>query len=265
MPKKKPVKLPEVYGATPRGHGDSRIPLPLASLGESSPTRNFAQSVSHDYARKLAEGLDSSFEIPPGLGKGGTQDSDWEVQSPEDILREVRQRVQDMKPWREELNDSLLEKRRQSDRQAQADRGYLIILPDNRVRAMEDQLSSRVRAQLLGETGAPGPTQASPRPPEEAKPKGPRRSRNPWYLPSKSWYKQQRDKDEDEGEGFPYDSKQRGTGKDAPTFSECEKGDGDRPAGPISQKDKDTLQIIEEYRQYMKHEKAGQRLPHFLQ
>merc|ERR1719413_268132 len=114
--------------------------------------------------RHLSQLVDSSLDMPSIFGSSGDPSAtDWEVQSPEAIIQEVKQRVHERKPWRHELDESVLERRRQNERQGRLERGYHIILPDNRVRAMEDQLSKRVRAQLLGEsvpetTPAPAPS-----------------------------------------------------------------------------------------------------------
>merc|ERR1712217_321245 len=140
---------------------------------------------------------------------GDPNATDWEVQPPEAIIQEVKQRVHERKPGRHELDESVLERRRQNDRQGRLDRGYHIILPDNRVRAMEDQLSRRVRAQLLDEDPEPqpiAPTKKNSQEEELAK-KGRRKVRNPWYQPAHTWYcKATKDMGVERGGGFPYDS-----------------------------------------------------------
>ncbi|CAK8997915.1 unnamed protein product, partial [Durusdinium trenchii] len=96
-----------------------------------------------------------------------------------------------------------------------ADGGCHIILPDNRVVAVESQLSRRLVDELLGNA----PKLQLMVPPERAKSKGdevylgesqksPRKMRNPWYLPPKVWYSGEMGKDpnEDLGLGFPYDT-----------------------------------------------------------
>jgi len=196
---------------------------------------------------------------------------DWEVQSPEDILKEVRRAVLDRRPWHreEDLDDAFLERRRRNER---GDGGFHIILPDNRVRAVEDQLGSRVRAELLGEDAvepvAP-PLPRRPGRPEDGRPKGPRRHRNPWYLPATHWYdpEAQKDPNAERGGGFPYDSQILSGGEaEPPHVEEQERGGdagsgGDGPVRALTRRDKETLQIIDAYKQYMK----GHRLPHFLQ
>lgn len=266
MPSKRPVKLPKV--STPRDPGlgapSPRSPTLLASLGEGDPTVRFSNkedSVPRERARKLAEALDTSFDLPPGL-KASLAENDWKVQSPQEILAEVRQRVQELKPWREALDEGLLDAQRQGQSD---DRGALIILPDTRIRSVEEDLSRRVRAQLLGEPLSAEPSSATPRKPiAEKKARGPRKVRNPWYLPAKSWYVRQGAKDGVEREGFPYEN-----GAAAPSQMSSEGGDAEwagEDAVRGSPKDKDAQQVIEEYRLYMKQDKnAGHRLPHFLQ
>jgi len=229
-----------------------------AGMEQSEFSTCLPNSISHDDVQSLHEGLDKSLESSSGLGN-------WEVQSKEDILAEVRQHVQAQKPWREELDDDIFEKRRTSERRERMDRGYLIILPDNRVRAMDTMLSKRVRAQLLDEQENTEMTSPSAwhRRPDENKPRGPRRFRNPWYLPPSSWYSNKAAKDDLEGQGgsFPYDSQilrgERATGTGAADEQDAS-GDGPHQ---LTQREKETLHVVEAYKQHMK----GSRLPHFLQ
>ena len=132
-----------------------------------------------------------------------------QVQSADEIIQEVRTHVFKQKPWRGEYDESVLT-RRASERQEFFDRSFHIILPDNRVRAVEDRLSRRIRAQLLGESDVGGSDAsmvngvgaaatsawgqghsivASARFGEsKERPKRPIRPRNPWYLPPNSWH-----------------------------------------------------------------------------
>uniref|UniRef100_A0A7S2NHD1 Uncharacterized protein n=1 Tax=Zooxanthella nutricula TaxID=1333877 RepID=A0A7S2NHD1_9DINO len=131
---------------------------------------------------------------------------------------------------------------------------------------MDTQISRRVRAQLLGEEDV---TETAPQPPararEDGRPKGPRRVRNPWYLPPETWYSKSAATDPGEGRGggFPYADQilgggQAGSGGGAGKASDEGEAGGDRP---LTQRETDSLEIVQAYKQYMK----GSRLPHFLQ
>merc|ERR1719356_546698 len=130
---------------------------------------------------------------------------------------------------------------------------------------MDAQISRRVRAQLMGEEEVPEPAPLPPqRRPDEGRggPKGPRRPRNPWYLPPSTWYSSKAAKDVSDGNSgsFPYDSQILGEGSSGlPPSDEADPG-GDGPHR-LTQREKETLQIVEAYKQHMK----GSRLPHFLQ
>jgi hypothetical protein len=172
------------------------------------------------------------------------QGDEWEVQSPEQILEEVRQTVQTRKPWRELADDSLLEKK------SLVDKGAHIPLPDIRVRLMEDELSLRVRCELLDEPIPPlAPVKKSPK----IKPKETRKVQTPWYIPAKKWYELQ-DKSENPEEGsanFPYANL---------IWNLSDKKEEPSEAKQLAQFNKETLSMVESYKQFMK----GNRLPHFL-
>merc|ERR1711920_764325 len=167
------------------------------------------------------------------------------------------------------MGDAALERRRQIERQDRIDRGYHIILPDNRVRAMEDQLSRRVRAQLLDEDEGPEPQ--PPAPPKKSSQDeclakvGRRKVRNPWYQPANTWYsKAAKDTGELRGGGFPYDSQILRSDADGnANVNENQDGTGDGRA--LTNSEKKTLQIVDAYRVYMRDVMKGARLPHFLQ
>lgn len=290
MPKKKPVQLPQVSGASPRSfddQGDAQsfggstrrvlwdpATLPKGSIGDYSEFAStcLPASVSREEAQSLSETLDSQLGSRAAVFEATNEQlgGEWEVQSPDDIIRDVRRAVQERKPWREEFDDAALERRRQIERQDRVDRGYHIILPDNRVRAMEDQLSRRVRAQLLDEEEGPEPPPVAPpkkSSQEESLAKiGRRKVRNPWYQPAKTWYCKDLAKDmgESRGGGFPYDSHILHKTDGAAGGSE-EPDNGDGSIRALTRREKETLQIVDAYRIYMRDTMKGARLPHFLQ
>lgn len=183
-----------------------------------------------------------SFEIPPAF-------DEWEVQTPDDILDEVRYAVQARKPWRELPDDSLLEKK------SHIDCGRNIPLPDIRVRLIEDELSLRVRCELLNEELPP---LAHRQLPEKKKSnKGTRKVQNPWYLPAKKWYLPGAGKIEDPDErsvDFPYAHV---------IWNLSEQPKKDEHTESLKQAylmNKDTVTMVEAYKQFMR----GHRLPHFL-
>jgi len=273
MPKKR-VLLPDVFGATPRGD---------ASVGRVlwDPNAAFDSAQASAQASDLSTTLPSSRESRRLEGEFSadfqqTSDGDdWIVQTPEEIINEVRRSVQARKPWREEIDEEALEEKRKNEKQERVDRGFHIILPDNRVRAMEDQLSRRLRAQLLGEEeddeAAPEVSTANPqltaaqRREERARGLRPK-ARNPWYLPPKIWYSGKVGKDPNQisSGGFPYDAQIMGDAA-APKPPHNEEQEtrsyDDGVPRQLTKRDKETLQIVEHYKNYMK----GQRLPHFLQ
>lgn len=274
MPRKKPQAPKSARGADIFLSERARLDFARADLQRSSLLGNepsdlstcLPASISVGDVKSLSEALDRSLDISAALGpgRGDTGENEWDVQSQEEILRTARRCVQEKKPWREEVDDASLERRRQTDR---IDRGYLIILPDNRVRPMDAQLSRRVRAQLLGEEEVPEvpALAAAPRRQEEKKPRGPRRMRNPWYLSPGEWFAKNAATDPGKGEvgRFPYDQMLRGEApakSGASVVADEQEPSGDGPHR-LTQREKETLQIVEAYKQHMK----GSRLPHFLQ
>ncbi|CAK8987042.1 Hypothetical protein SCF082_LOCUS808 [Durusdinium trenchii] len=250
MPKKKvPVKLPKVGASSSASYFASKsTELPESSIGEKSSRNPFEA----DFAELLAS------------------KDDWSIQAPEEIIEEAKRTVQGRKPWRGGTTDeTLLQTKREPE--DSADGGCHIILPDNRVVAVESQLSRRLVDELLGNV-----------PPERAKSKedelefkvpshgkhrrrqgdevylgesqkSPRKMRNPWYLPPKVWYSGEMGKDpnEDLGLGFPYDTylgevrPKRAQEEEPPTF------------------EKDISAFLETTKKHFQAQ--GHRLPHCLQ
>lgn len=269
MPKKqKPasVKLPNVPGATPRSVQDSRHGA-SAQASEMSTVLPPSTSLAGTSRSPLEAGVSADLL---------TASEEWNVQSVEEIIKEVRRSVQARKPWREEVDEAQLEQQRKSERQVDNDRGYHIILPDNRIRAIEDQLDRRLRAQLLGEDVGEdqekeltkdtqsqsggrddAKAKAKAKPAKAAKPQGPKRVRNPWYIDPQIWFSGEVGKDPNEmsSGGFPYDT--------------LILGDAAAQAAPPSaeelelRRDKENTQIIDGYRKHLQGQNA--RIPHFLQ
>lgn len=242
MPKKQPVaQLPKVKFLQ-FGSDDAQKPSVAGAL--DSPQSSLALSTS----RRAPHSSRISAENPSLRSDA----SGWQVQSVEDIIKDARQSVQVRHLQRIELDDAALERRRQSAQEQ--DQSFLIILPDNRVRSIEDHISSRVRALLLEEDEP----EAAPVAPKAAKTAASRKARAPWYLPPKTWFsgKVGIDPNEKASGGFPYDSVILGI---SPSTQEQELST-DAPRR-LTMRDKESLQIVEAYRHYMK----GSRLPHFLQ
>mmetsp|Transcript_22931 Transcript_22931/g.42491 ORF Transcript_22931/g.42491 Transcript_22931/m.42491 type:complete len:294 (+) Transcript_22931:76-957(+) len=219
-----------------------------------SSSREEGRTVSRDFAYESRDGFSA------------TRDSsaeDWQVQSPEEIIRDVKRYVHAMKPWRQELDDSILEKRRYQEKQDRLDRVFHILLPDNRVRAMEDELSTRVRGQILDDEEPKVEPVAAPPPQqrrllEDIKAKGHKKVKNPWYMPAASWHKNTAAENTgDVRETFPYANVILGLGEEPKSKSVDEQAD----PRELTVHQKETLGIVEAYKQYMK----GSRLPHFLQ
>eukprot|EP00929_Paragymnodinium_shiwhaense_P013047 TRINITY_DN120902_c0_g1_i1.p1 TRINITY_DN120902_c0_g1~~TRINITY_DN120902_c0_g1_i1.p1 ORF type:complete len:278 (-),score=71.17 TRINITY_DN120902_c0_g1_i1:127-960(-) len=277
MPKKKPqpsqaelsaASREQQWSKQTRGH-DVSLSAAYAST-----------SLSQEDMANLSQFLDSSLELPTAFGEDGrAATEDWKVQDPEDIIKEAKRSIHARKPWRSEVDDSLLDKRRQTERRL--DRGYHIILPDNRVRSMEEQLSRRVRAQLLGEdvpldlgTGSSGSGSQSARTRGDDKAKARKTAlRAPWYLPANEWFNKEAKKkgQEDSSIGFPYDFailKTEGLYAKNSSPQMCVNKDGkEEELVPLTSRDKETLQgVIDEYRTFMKNHPSGpQRLPHYMQ
>lgn len=227
---------------------------------QSEPSTAASLGISRDDARSISQMLDDSLNVTSGsIGfttAPDTADSTqgWDIQSPEDIIQEVVQCVHDRKPWRQKLDDSLLEQKH-NERQDRLERGFHIILPDNRVRVFEDELSYRVRCSLL----ASGPEEEQPPPPrrpDKSKTKNAIRMRqNPWYKKPTSWYsveeKLRAESNEEDRNDFPY-------AQVILSLKDEAKADQPSSAAALTPFQKENLEM---YKQYMK----GQRLPHFLQ
>lgn len=284
MPKKKVVlQLPPVPGATQQAPGDFHK---SSSTSNGSTSRRGKHAISFssradeeeapdsprssvldskastdtpthhtlmtDKARGTAKLLEESMKLVSNshdIPRRVVDEEEWEVQSPEQILEEVRQVVQARKPWRQLPDDSLLEKKRL------VDCGAHIPLPDNRVRLCEDQLSLRTQCELLDMEMPPYPI--PPMRPQKSKTKGsPRKVQNPWYLPPKKWYSGLQDKTdnpEERSPDFPYANA-------IYNLSEPPKKDESADAKQLPQINKETHSMVESYKQFMK----GNRLPHFL-
>lgn len=259
MPKRDTtLRLPAVHGANGgTGSKDRHVVFGPASLGgddhgfsSAAPLSELSTApvMSIEDARALSSLLDDSIEMPLDFNaareRGGN--ASFEVQTPEQIIQEVKRCVQERRPGRVELDDEALEKRRQHERQDRMDHGSLIILPDNRVCAMEDQLSRRVRALLLEEEELPEPAAPAAlvrRKGDASAPKARSKPQNPWYLPAKSWY---------------------GKGADVKESAACAAKASSAEDGIhcLSQKDKESLDIVIEYKKHLAHIRA--RLPQCL-
>jgi len=282
------VRLPQVSGAMP-GRG-SQVEVEDARPSRRTGSRSVGETsvedsdillpgrLSQAEAQRLTEFLDASIDMPPsysgeGLGLADDSSSTRSGSSrtgTEEVLRDVRRAVlqrHGVNPD-EDFDTIGLER---NPRSTTLPGGVHIVLPDNRVRAVEDQLSRRVRAELLGDdAGSELPAKTTPRTkrPQEGRPT-PRRPRNPWYLPPSAWHNPEALKDpaaEPRG-GFPYDSQILKNGEaESASFDDQERdanGGGDGQARVLTKREKETLKIVEEYRNYMKAK--GHRLPHFLQ
>ncbi|CAE7525029.1 unnamed protein product [Symbiodinium natans] len=80
---------------------------------------------------------------------------DWSIQAPEEIIQEAKRSVQGRRPGRADDVDALL-KTKPWGKEDPSEKGYHIILPDNRVVSVENQLNRRLREELLG-PAAPEP------------------------------------------------------------------------------------------------------------
>eukprot|EP00928_Gymnodinium_smaydae_P048713 TRINITY_DN32615_c0_g1_i1.p1 TRINITY_DN32615_c0_g1~~TRINITY_DN32615_c0_g1_i1.p1 ORF type:complete len:270 (+),score=49.44 TRINITY_DN32615_c0_g1_i1:133-942(+) len=185
-----------------------------ASASSSTGAADGLASLSREDARAFSRFVNTSLEhsledpeiaLQAATGVADVDDDEWQLQSVQEIVADARRRVQAQKPWRAEMDDKILETRPHGERSGK-DRGYHIILPDNRVRSLDDSFSRHVRAQLLGVkeeklpdygyNAAQQPLSARRR--DEARPKPRPKIQNPWYLPVKTWYtKKPEEKDKD--------------------------------------------------------------------
>jgi len=282
MPKKKP-SLPPIGGASPRSppwsaqstgsagyretderrvswdedaFGKANTFKSLHVLSQSEPSTAAPLDMSHDEARVASMMLDDSLHAASGQSTAPATvnaGDNWEVQSPDEIIGDVTQYVHARKPWRRKLDDSFLE-HKHNERLDRLERGFHIILPDNRVRVMEDELSYRVRCLLLDIDPEDAPAPPPPRRPEKSKPKNNKMRQNPWYLKPRSWYdKLSKDnpnrESTEKSNDFPY----------ASTILNV----AGEPKIELTPFQKENMGIIEPYKAWMK--KDGHRLPHFLQ
>lgn len=282
MPKKKKAsELPPLPGASPpgsarsartlyaRGLGDSQRrvfwdpDLTKASTGEgpsqSEPSTAASLGVLRDDARSISQQFDSSlqaasaFSVAPDSSNNA---EDWAVQNPKDIIMEVVQCVHERKPWRPKLDDSILNQKH-NERQDRQDRGFHIILPDNRVRVMEDELSFRVRCSLLDIDPSEAEQPAPPSRSDKSKAKNSRMRQNPWYLKPGRWYspseKLKLENNEEDRNDFPYANVILNLQEEP-----IREGEKKVEKPPLTTFQKENLDM---YKAYMK----GLRLPHFLQ
>lgn len=238
--------------------------------GLGCSTRGAASSgLSREEVQGLSRFVAGADDLPSIFGVDEGEGVSWEPQKPEEIIADARRVVHERNPRRKEIDDAIFDKPA-TDRQDHNNRGYHIMLSDNRVRAMDEHFSRRVRQQLLGETVNEGdsekkPVQSArtPRKPEQSLGKAAKPSKgvNPWYQHPKTWFSNKADRDNaNKGGGFPYDGlilKTEGVyGKHDDQF--VGEADGARP---LAKSEKESLQIVDAYRVYMQ----GNRLPHFLQ
>lgn len=250
-----------------------------------------------------APGEEDDEEAEGGAGGGGhtaqngagggapwSNSASLHISSPEEVIRDVKKFVRERKPWLMEVDDTLLEKRRAEERSAEA--SCFIILPDNRVRCMDDQLDWRIKAQLLGQTNleappevvAAGAAQAAEKAVEKKVQRRTKKVRNPWYMGPKDWYdekvlKQMEASSSEVNDDLrsmtsPYENLSKHTDQDEQSGGvgapAAEAAGGLNAGGDPQQErprrltasEKETLQICDKYRKYLQQE--GGRLPHFL-
>jgi hypothetical protein len=183
---------------------------------------------------------------------GPKAENDWEVQSVAEIVDEVTRVVQERKPWRHRLDDSVLNIKH-NERQDRLERGFHIILPDNRVRVMEDELSYRVRCSLLDISPDEAEPPPPPRRPERYRSKHQRMRSNPWYLKATSWYcpkeRLKAEADQEDSNDFPY--------ANVILNLPADRKNDEPPPAQMKEFQKENLDM---YKAWMK----GSRLPHFL-
>jgi len=289
MPKKRlgqgkgVTKLPAVPGSTYSSrqgkapsawikHGISDVSThagPSTNLSHpfSSEMSTNVPSMSLEEAVGLSQLLDSAFELPKDFDSvGGLTEDGLAVSSPEMVLKDVKKYVRERKPWLQEVDDALLERRRKEER---TDPGCLIILPDNRVRSVDDQLNRRIRAMLLGEE-APETTHTAPKDADKKKEQQRRKVRNPWYVSPDQWFSEKALMGADEADdGFPYDNLEKATSATDEQNTEAkeyiDKTEQEEGAKPhrLTKEEKENLGLCDKFRQYVL--KEGGRLPHFLQ
>jgi len=273
--KKKALALPPVGGASPpwsaqsggsakgcKGKDDRRVSWDgylnegddggTGPPSQSEPSTAVPLDMSRDDARGISQLLDDTLQLASGHSAAPDTvhaGDKWDVQSPEDIINEVTQHVHARKPWRPKLDDSYLENKH-NERLDRLERGFHIILPDNRVRVMEDELSFRVRCSLLDidPEDAPPPPQA--RRPEKDDSHKRRMRQNPWYLKPHSWYSaKDNESTAERSNDFPY--------------ANAILNVPGEPKPELTTFQKENIGIVEPYKAWMKD--GRHRLPHFLQ
>lgn len=241
-----------------------------ASAGEwrasqSEPSTAMPLDMSHDDVRDMSQMFDISLHMASGHSAAPQTvhaGDNWDIQSPDEIIQDVTQYVHARKPWRQRLDDSFLE-HKHNERLDRMERGFHIILPDNRVRLMEDELSYRVRCSLLDmDPEDVEPPRPQPRRVEKSKPKK-QRPENPWYLKPHRWFlpkDQLNAENTEKPNDFPYAN----AILNVPS----------QPKPELTTFQKENIGIVEPYKAWMKdgHSIASGgngsgtsfRLPHFL-
>jgi len=227
----------------------------------SQPSTAASGGMSHDDVRNLSQQFDDSLQMASSVGFSADpepfvrQESEgWNVQTPANIIEEVTRLVHERKPWRQRLDDSVLDQKH-NERQDRMERGFHIILPDNRVRVMEDELSFRVRCSLLDTDPEEEEPPLPPLRPDMSKFKNKKMRTNPWYLKPEKWYsleeKLKAENDEENSNDFPYAN----VILNLPNEPKPNETAGAPALTPFQKENLDM------YKTWMK----GNRLPHFLQ
>jgi len=225
---------------------------------QSEPSTAASLGISRDDARGISQLLDDSLHLASGFSTApdtASTGDDWDVQNPKEIIEEVKRCVHERKPWRQTLDDRILDKKHNERQDRMEKHAFHIILPDTRVRLMEDELSFRVRCSLLevdpSEMEQPPPL----RRPDKNKFRNQRMKQNPWYLKPTSWYslkdKLRNENEKEDSNDFPYANVILNLPDEA-------KPDEEDTKKQMSSFQKENLEM---YKAYMK----GNRLPHFLQ
>lgn len=226
-------------------------------------------ALSMDEAEHLSIMLDNTLEVPvdPVLGSAGmasTSFEEWGSQTPQEIIQEAKALLHERFGV---LDDSVLEKQK-TEEPPQLDKSSLIVLPDNRVRSMEDRVSDRMRALLLHEEEvpeelketAPAASMASRRPSDSKR----KAVRNPWYIPPTDWYSEKAIQmaAKEGSEVFPYDALSEVVEDEPPPGTAIE---GEGEPRRLTKQDRETLHICDAYRKHLDSHKPKLRRPHFLQ
>lgn len=233
---------------------------------QSEPSTAMPLDMSHDDVRDMSQMFDNSLHMASGHSAAPQTvhaGDNWDIQTPDEIIQDVTQYVHARKPWRQWLDDSFLE-RKHNERLDRLERGFHIILPDNRVRVMEDELSFRVRCSLLDmDPEDVEPPRPQPRRVEKSKPKKHKRPENPWYLEPHRWFlpkDQLNAENTEKPNSFPYAN----AILNVPS----------QPKPELTTFQKENIGIVEPYKAWMKDGRSvasggngsgtAFRLPHFL-